>query len=84
MNERCKENIVSDMFLSSDEISSMTSRVQHAAQARVLRSMGIAFKQRADGTLVVLRAHVEKEFGISAERQPKKKDYQPNWSGLNA
>jgi len=75
---------VSDMFLSADEISNMTSRVQHAAQARVLRSMGIAFKKRADGSLAVLRAHVEKEFGISAERQPRKKEFQPNWSGLNA
>lgn len=72
------------MFLSDDEISSMTSRVQRAAQARALRAMGIAFKQRADGTLVVLRAHVEKEFGINAERQSKKKEFQPNWGGLNA
>jgi hypothetical protein len=75
---------VSDMFLSDEEISSMTSRVQHAAQARALRTMGIAFKQRADGSLAVLRAHVEKEFGISGDRQPRKKDFQPNWSGLNA
>lgn len=75
---------MSDMFLSADEISNMTSRVQHAAQARVLRSMGIAFKKRADGTLAVLRAHVENEFGISPERQARTKEFQPNWSGLNA
>lgn len=75
---------MSDMFLSADEISSMTSRVQRAAQARMLRAMGIAFKQRADGTLVVLRSHVEKEFGVGPERQTKGKDFQPNWSGLNA
>jgi hypothetical protein len=73
-----------NMFLDDDELRSMTQRVQRAAQAKMLRSMGIAFKQRADGTLAVLRAHVEKEFGAGAERKSKVKDFQPNWSGLNA
>jgi len=72
------------MFLDDDELRSMTHRVQRAAQARMLRSMGIAFKQRADGTLAVLRAHVEKEFGAGKERQQKVKEFQPNWGGLNA
>ena len=72
------------MFLSGDEIRSMTCRVQHKAQAKMLRSMGIAFKLRADGTLVVMRAHVEKEFGVGADRKNKTKDFQPNWGGLNA
>jgi hypothetical protein len=50
----------------------------------MLRSMGIAFKHRADGTLAVLRAHVEKEFGAGKDRQPKVKEFVPNWGGLNA
>jgi len=66
------------MFLDDDELRSMTHRVQRAAQAKMLRSMGIAFKQRADGTLAVMRAHVEKE------RQSKTKEFEPNWGGLNA
>lgn len=72
------------MFLDDGELRSMTKRVQRSAQAKMLRSMGIAFKQRADGTLAVLRAHVEKEFGAGPERKAKVKDFQPNWSGLNA
>jgi len=32
------------MFLDDDELRSMTKRVQRAAQAKMLRSMGIAFK----------------------------------------
>lgn len=72
------------MFLDDDEVRSMTHRVQRAAQAKMLRSMGIAFKQRADGTLAVLRAHVEKEFGVGKEKPLKAKEFQPNWSGLNA
>jgi len=75
---------MSDMFLTSDELQEMTCRVQRSAQVKMLRSMGIAFKQRADGTLAVLRSHVEKEFGASDERKPRAKDFQPNWSGLNA
>lgn len=73
-----------EMFLDDDELKSMTHRVQRAAQAKMLRSMGIAFKQRADGSLAVLRSHVEREFGASEVRKPKAKDFQPNWSGLNA
>jgi len=73
-----------EMFLDDDEVRSMTHRVQRAAQAKMLRSMGIAFKQRADGTLAVLRAHVEKEFGAGAERKSKAKEFQPNWGVLNA
>jgi hypothetical protein len=72
------------MFLTADEISSMTDRVQRAAQAKMLNAMGIAFKRRADGTLAVLRSHVEKQFGDEPERQPKKKEFQPNWGALNA
>jgi len=71
-----------DMFLDDGELRSMTKRVQRSAQAKMLRSMGIAFKQRADGTLAVLRAHVEKEFGAGADRKSKTKEFQPNWSAV--
>jgi hypothetical protein len=70
------------MFLDDDELKSMTKRVQRSAQAKMLRSMGIVFKIRADGSLAVLRAHAEKEFGVSAERKPKTKEFQPNWSAI--
>lgn len=72
------------MFLDDVELRSMTKRVQRSAQAKMLRSMGIVFKQRADGTLAVLRSHAEKEFGAGQDRQPKAKEFQPNWEGLNA
>ena len=75
---------MSDMFLSSDEIHSMTERVQRRAQAKMLRSMGVEFRQRADGSLAVLRRHVEKVFGAAVEPKSKVKDFQPNWDGVNA
>ncbi|MEH6434345.1 DUF4224 domain-containing protein [Massilia sp. DD77] len=75
---------MSDMFLSADEIHNMTERVQRRAQVKMLRSMGIEFRERADGSLAVLRRHVEKVFGAPLESAKKTKDYQPNWDGLNA
>lgn len=75
---------MSDMFLSSDEIYSMTERVQRRAQAKMLRSMGVEFRQRADGSLAVLRRHVEKIFGAPLEHKSKSKEFQPNWDGINA
>ncbi|MFC3457200.1 MULTISPECIES: DUF4224 domain-containing protein [Massilia] len=75
---------MSDMFLSADEISSMTERVQRAAQAKVLRSMGIEFRQRPDGSLAIARAHVEKMFGCAADKHKKTREFTPNWNSLNA
>lgn len=75
---------MSEMFLSADEIHSMTKRVQRSAQAKMLRSMGIEFRQRADGSLAVLRAHVEQLFGGAAAPARKKAAAEPNWGALNA
>jgi len=75
---------MSDMFLSTDEIHSMTNRVQRSAQAKMLRSMGIEFRQRADGSLAVLRSHVEQLFGVASAPARKKAPTEPNWGAMNA
>jgi hypothetical protein len=72
------------MFLSEEQIREMTGRVQHNAQAKMLRSLGIIFKTRADGTILVLRDHVEKELGGKIETKRKPKEFQPNWKEANA
>lgn len=51
------------MFLTEEEIRELTNRKQRCSQAMVLRALGITHKVRADGSLVVLRAHVEQELG---------------------
>lgn len=78
--------MMSEMFLSSDEIHSMTDRVQRRAQAKMLRAMGIEFRQRADGSLAVLRSHVEQLFGVAAAPAAarKKTPTEPNWGAMNA
>ena len=72
------------MFLDSDEVRELTCRVQHAAQAKVLRSMGIEHRARPDGTVAVLRSHVEQALGGVAAAARKKTPPEPNWGALRA
>lgn len=72
------------MFLTSDEIKELTKRTQYRAQAQMLNYLGITHKVRSDGTLLVLRAHVEKEMGGLPDSKTKVKEFQPNWDMANA
>jgi hypothetical protein len=72
------------MFLEEAEVCSLTKRVQHAAQTRVLRSMGIEHRARPDGSIAILRAHVEHTFGAAAAPKRKSAPSEPNWGALNA
>jgi hypothetical protein len=49
------------MFLSEQELVDLTHRVKPAWQARALELMGISFRKRPDGTLVVLRSSLEQK-----------------------
>lgn len=72
------------MFLDSDEVRELTQRVQRAAQARTLNSMGIEHRARPDGSLAVLRAHVEQQLGGTQATSRKKAAAEPNWGALDA
>lgn len=65
------------MFLSDDEIENLTKRTRHPAQTRVLTFMGIEHKLRPDGSIAVLRAHVEKMFGGAAPSGKPRKRTEP-------
>lgn len=45
--------------LSDEEIRELTRKRQHGAQARELHRLGIPCRPRSDGSLIVLRIHVE-------------------------
>ncbi|MGZ5833744.1 MAG: DUF4224 domain-containing protein [Telluria sp.] len=75
---------MSAMFLSSEEVQELTCRIQRAAQVKVLRGMGIEHRQRPDGTLAVLRAHVEKVFGAAPAAARKTAPKEPDWGALDA
>jgi hypothetical protein len=72
------------MFLDTDEIRELTCRVQRAAQVKVLRGMGIEHRERPDGTVAVLRAHVEKVFGAAPAAGRKAAPKEPDWGALDA
>lgn len=61
------------MFLDESEIAQLTGKQRRDAQARALRFMGIEHKSRPDGSLAVLRAHVEKLLGEGAVSKTKRK-----------
>ena len=69
------------MFLTKDELASLTGRTRSDAQIRVLRFMGIEHKVRPDGSVAVLRGHVEKSLGGSNIELPQR-TYEPNWSAF--
>lgn len=59
------------MLLTADEIEALTGKQRRSAQRAVLVALGVPFKVRPDGSLVVLRAAAEAALGYS------KADYRP-------
>jgi hypothetical protein len=69
------------IFLTKEELRELTRRNRSSAQVVVLRFMGIEHKIRPDGSVVVLRAHVEHLLGgIADARVPR--EVQPDWSAV--
>ena len=73
---------VIDMFLSPDEIIELTGRHRRDAQVKQLNKMGIVYKVRADGSVVVLTAHVSKEFDGDVASVKKFNNTEPNWGAV--
>ncbi len=72
------------MFLTGDDLHELTNRIHHSKQALVLRSMGIEHRIRPDGSVAVLRRHVEELLGVVAIATRKSKITEPDWRALNA
>lgn len=68
------------MFLTDAEIRRLTGKIQHRAQSQELDYLGIEHKRRADGSLVVLKSHVEKIMG--GVTTVSKAKTEPNWNAL--
>ena len=71
------------MFLTREEIAALTARIQFSAQRKVLNRMGIEHRTRPDGSIVILRSHIEELFGALISNKTKK-NIEPNWGALNA
>lgn len=77
------ESAHNSMFLTRDEVRALTKRIQYSAQTKVLRAMGIEHRVRPDGSLAVLRLHIEQIFGGVSEKR-RQLSTEPNWGALNA
>lgn len=73
----------SKMFLSHQELVSLTGKKQKAAQVRALRSMCIEHRVRPDGSVAVLLSHINNIFGGPKEPVQKKSERVPNFAALN-
>lgn len=60
------------LTLTPDELRELTGRKRNDAQRAELRAMGIPYRVRTDGTVVVLRIDVEgRRATISPQREPE-------------
>ncbi len=73
------------IVLTKDEVEALTGRHRKDAQIKALRYMGIEHRIRPDGTVAVLKAHIEQILGASspATRQRTTRS-EPNWAALDA
>jgi hypothetical protein len=69
------------MILTHTEVVELTGRRVKSAQVRVLRFMGIEHKLRPDGSVAVLRAHVDQAMGAH-DNAKRPVEFEPNWSAM--
>lgn len=70
------------MFLTEQQVEALTHRTRRDAQVRALRFMGIEHKKRPDGSVAVLRSHVEWILGDGAVAAKVEKETEPDWSAI--
>jgi len=70
------------MFLNETDIADLTKRKRAKAQQKQLNAMGIQYKVRADGSLVVLQTHVERLLGGLEQSARQRSVREPNWEVL--
>ena len=76
---------MTNIVLTKDEIEALTGRHRKDAQIKALRFMGIEHRVRPDGTVAVLKAHIEQILGGSSpSSQRRNSRSEPNWAALDA
>jgi hypothetical protein len=75
--------VTTNIVLTKDEVEALTGRHRKDAQIKALRFMGIEHRVRPDGTVAVLKSHIEVVFGGSASSPRKARHAEPNWAALD-
>lgn len=68
------------MFLTHEELIELTGRKVRSAQARALNLMGVTHRRRPDGSVAVLKSHVEKLLDGNIENPVKDTEWKPDWN----
>lgn len=71
------------MILDDDQLFALTKKKRGGAQAAALNALGIAFRQRADGSVVVSEVHVLQVLGVVPDKKASK-IVEPKWDLANA
>jgi hypothetical protein len=71
------------MFLTADEVRDLTGKVRNQTQVAALRHMGIEHRVRPDGSVAVLRAHVESSLGLLANSKKHEQEAMLNLEWMN-
>lgn len=74
-----------DEYLSPDEIRSLTGKTWRASQIHELKYMGILHRVRSDGSIAVMRKHIEDSLRRSPDENHQKssrRKTQPNFEAL--
>lgn len=69
------------MLLTDAEIAELTKKHRRPAQRKALNAMGVTHKVRPDGSLAVLRSHVEKLLGGTPAAKVAR-EQEPEWSAM--
>jgi hypothetical protein len=72
-----------DTFLSDEEVRALTQRKVRRSQVQTLKAMGIEHRVRPDGSVAILRNHINKVFDGSPDSGRKTKSHQPNWDAMS-
>ncbi len=70
------------MFLTHEELVELTGKRVRSAQVKALNTLGITHKVRADGSVVVLRSHIEMILDGVPKGVKSVRHVEPNWSAV--
>lgn len=72
------------IVLTRDEVEALTGRHRKDAQVKALRYMGIEHRVRPDGTVAVLKAHIDRILGATSQSSRQRNTRsEPNWAALD-
>lgn len=69
------------IYLTDSEIQAITGKRRNSARARVLDFLGIPYKPRADGVIIISRQAYEAAMSVPAKR--RRASPQPDYSAIH-